>query len=278
MSAVLTTHKTRILRTLLKFLVRLRLLWLILLSSLLLSGCVQYQAGVKFDSPNRGEIVQHIKLGDRLMTFSADSATEWLNSIERRARKLDGRVKRISNEELALTIPFNNGAELESKFNEFFHPTTQTNTVATQSSSELPVVKSQLNLNQNNFIFLIRNRFIYELDLRSLSLISTNGNVLVNPSEILELEFRLTTPWGAKDVETDENAVQPEITSKQLIWTLKPGELNHLEAIFWLPNPLGIGTFAIILFVATGMYLRYNFMPDPTTQLKQTLTPESKTT
>lgn len=275
MLAVLTTHKTRILRTLLRFLARLRLLWIILLSSLLLSGCVQYQAGVNFDSPNHGEIVQHIKLGDRLMTFSGDSATEWLNSIERRARKLDGRVKRISSEELTVTIPFNNGAELESKFNEFFHPTAKTNPAAIANQpSELPVVNSQLKLNQNNFIFLLRNRLTYELDLRSLSLISTNGNVLVNPTEILDLEFRLTTPWGARNID-DTNAVQPEIAEKQLVWRLKPGELNHLEAIFWLPNPLGIGTFIIILFVAAGMYLRYNFMPDPTLSSPKTVVPES---
>ncbi|WP_084544248.1 DUF3153 domain-containing protein [Chroogloeocystis siderophila] len=277
MSAILTMHKTRILRTILRFLARWRLVWIILLSSLLLSGCVQYQAGINFDNPNHGEIIQHIKLSDRLMTFSGDSATEWLNSIERRARKLDGKVKRISSEELAVTIPFNNGAELASKFNEFFHPTVKTNTAVSQPS-ELPVVKSQLNLNQNNFIFLLRNRLVYELDLRSLSLISTNGNVLVNPSEILDLEFRLNTPWGAKSVETDENAVQPEIIGKQLVWRLLPGELNHLEAIFWLPNPLGIGSFIIILFVACGIYLRYRFMPDPTIQLAQNLTPETKTT
>ncbi len=276
MSAILTMHKTRILRKVLRFLARWRILWIILLASLLLSGCVQYQASINFDSPNHGEIVQHIKLSDRLMTFSGDSATEWLNSIERRARKLDGKVKRISSEELTVTIPFNNGAELESKFNEFFHPTAKTNTAS--QPSELPVVQSQLNLNQNNFIFLVRNRLVYELDLRSLSLISTNGNVLVNPTEILDLEFRLNTPWGARSVETDENAISPEIVEKQLVWRLLPGELNHLEAIFWLPNPLGIGGFIIILFVASGIYLRYRFMPDPTTQVAQSLTPESKTT
>lgn len=270
MSAILTTHKTRMLRRVFRFLARWRLVWIILLSSLLLSGCVQYQAGVNFDSPNHGEIVQHIKLGDRLMTFSGDSATDWLDSIERRARKLDGRVKRISSEELTVTIPFNNGAELESKFNEFFHPTTNTNTAVTQSS-EIPVVNSQLKLNQNNFIFLLRNRLLYDLDLRSLSLISTNGNVLVNPTEILDLEFRLNTPWGASSID-DTNAVQPEITGKQLTWKLQPGELNHLEAVFWLPNPLGIGSFIIILFVAAGIYLRYNFMPDPT-KLSPTVSP-----
>jgi len=42
----------------------------------------------------RGEIVQHIKLGERLMSFSGDSAQEWLNSIERRTQQLQGKTKR----------------------------------------------------------------------------------------------------------------------------------------------------------------------------------------
>jgi len=60
--------------------------------------------------------VQHIKLGERLTSFSGDSAQEWLNSIERRAQQLQGKTKR-SNQEVTVTIPFNNGAELEAKFN-----------------------------------------------------------------------------------------------------------------------------------------------------------------
>jgi hypothetical protein len=83
---------------------------------------VEYDVGVTFNSPHRGEIVQHIKLGERLTSFSGDSAQEWLTSIERRVRQLQGKTKRVSNEEITVTIPFNNGAELEAKFNEFFNP------------------------------------------------------------------------------------------------------------------------------------------------------------
>jgi hypothetical protein len=201
------------------------------------------------------------------MSFSGDSAQEWLNSIERRTQKLQGKTKRLSNQEVTVTIPFNNGAELEAKFNEFFNPTGKKNSEAiTSTATELPNIDSQMSLTQNNLLFLLRNRLSYDLDLRSLSLISTNGNLLVSPGEILELEFSLNTPWGARSIEKAENGIRPESYQKgrQLVWTLKPGQLNHLEAVFWLPSPIGIGTAVIILFVAAGIYLRYNFMPDPT--------------
>lgn len=255
-------NQTKVRRSLLRLITRLRLVWIILLSSLLLSGCVQYEVGVNFDSAYHGEIVQHIKLGERLNRLSGDTAKEWLNSIERRARVLDGTTKRISAEEIAVTIPFNNAEELQAKFNEFFQaPSNQSSEV--KQVSEIAELNSQINLTQSNFLVLLQNRLRYDLDLRSLALISPDSNVLVDPSQILDLKFKLNTPWGAKSVA--ENTIAPETFGKQLVWTLKPGQLNHLEAVFWLPNPIGIGSIAIILFVAAGMYLRYSFMPDPAT-------------
>lgn len=246
--------------------IQLRLALLLLLGSLLLSGCVQYDVGVNFDSPNHGEIVQHIKLGERLISFSGNQAQEWLDSIQRRARKLQGKVKRLSNQEIAVTIPFNNGADLEAKFNEFFHPGGQKKPTVATGGNELPDIDAHFSLHQNNFLLLLRNRLSYDLDLRSLSLISTNSNLLINPEEILELEFSLNTPWGARSVESQAEAIHPESYQgrRQLVWRLKPGQLNHLEAVFWLPSPLGIGTVLIALFVGLGIYLRYKFMPDPT--------------
>lgn len=250
-------------------------LWLVLGASLLLSGCVEYDVGVTFNSPHRGEIVQHIKLGERITSFSGDSAQEWLTSIERRVRQLQGKTKRVSNEEITVTIPFNNGAELEAKFNEFFNPVEKTDAATT--TEELPTIDSKLRLNQNNLLLLLRNRLSYDLDLRSLSLISNNGNVLISPGSILDLEFSLNTPWGARSVEKDDHAIHPESNRKgrQLVWTFKPGQLNHVEAVFWLPSPIGIGTVLIALFVAAGIYLRYTFMPDPTIQRTQSAVTES---
>lgn len=254
--------------TFVRSLVRFRYICLVLVASLLLSGCVDYDVGVRFDNSNRGELVQHIKLGERLTSFSGDPVYEWLNSIERRARQEEGKVRRPSKEEIIVTIPFTNAKELQTKFNGFFHPNTnqKAESVVKESASELPKVESNLLLDQNNFLLLVRNHLIYDLDLRSLALISSNGNVLANAGSILDLEFSLKTPWGARSIQRTENAPQPQKNKNQLVWKLNPGELNHIEAIFWLPSPLGIGTLLIILFVWAGIYLRYNFMPDPRIQ------------
>ncbi|MBG1259941.1 DUF3153 domain-containing protein [Nostoc commune] len=244
------------------------ILWLVVLTSLLLTGCVKYDVGLNFDNSNSGELVQHIKLGERLTSFSGDSVYEWLKSIERRARQLEGKTQRVSQEEIIVTIPFSSGRELEEKFNEFFNsPANQpSESVGNQSDSELPKIESNVLLEQNNFLLLVRNRLIYDLDLRSLSLIASKGNVLANAGSILDLEFSLKTPWGAKNIQLTETAIEPEKNGNRLVWKLQPGELNHIETVFWLPSPLGIGALLIILFVWGGLYLRYNFMPDPRIQ------------
>lgn len=240
---------------------------LVLAVSLLLSGCVEYDVGVNFNNSNSGQLVQHIKLGEQLTSFSGDYVYEWLNSIERRARKLEGTAKRISREEVVVTIPFSNGKELQTKFNEFFNSGRQQTTEAgAAANSELPKIESNLLVVQNNFLLAVRNELIFDLDLRSLSLIASKGNVLADAGAILDLEFGLKTPWGAKNIQRVETAPQPENKGGQLVWKLQPGELNHIEVVFWLPSPLGIGALLITLFVWGGIYLRYTFMPEPQVQ------------
>jgi hypothetical protein len=229
---------------------------------------VDYDLGVNINNANYGKFVQHIKLGEKLTSFSGDAVYEWLDSIERRARELDGKAKRISQEEVIVTIPFSNGRELQRKYNTFFNSrnNSQSRSRKANSESELPKIESNLLLKQSNFLLLVRNQLIYDLDLRSLGLISSKGNALTNTGSIIDLEFSLNTPWGASSIEQTEDAIEPLKNDKQLSWKLKPGQLNHLEAVFWLPSPVGIGTLLIVLFVGLGFYLRYSFMPDPKVQ------------
>ena len=258
------------------FVKRIRLVCILLLASLLLSGCVDYDLGVNFNNASYGKFVQHIKLGEKLTSFSGDSVYEWLDSIERRARELEGKAKRISEEEVIVTIPFSNGRELQRKYNTFFNSRSNSQNKSksrskkSQSESELPKIDSNLVLKQSNFLLLVRNQLIYDLDLRSLALISSKGNELTNTGSIIDLEFSLKTPWGASSNQQAEDSIEPKINNKKnnklLSWKLKPGQLNHFEAVFWLPSPIGIGTLLIVLFVALGFYLRYSFMPDPRVQ------------
>ena len=232
----------------------------------LVTGCVQYDVGVNFDSQTHGEIVQHIKLGEKLTSFSSETVGDWLKSVERRVRLLDGKTKRLSDREVLVSIPFNNGAELEDKFNQFYNPIAQTakSRVASPLETDLPKFESHLSVKQNNLLLVLRNRLSLELDLRSLSLLSSNGSVLLSPGGLLELDFSLNTPWGAESIETTvAGALVPASyqQGKQLVWNLKPGEVNYLEATFWIPSPVGIGALIIALFVAVGIALKYQILP-----------------
>lgn len=244
---------------------RSRLVWVLLFASLMLSGCVKSEVGIDFESPNRGAIVQHIRLDERLTSFSKGTAKTWLDSIEKRVRRLQGKTRRLSNQEILVTIPFGSGQELETRFNEFFSPPVNPKTRSAQKELDLPELDSHLNVQQGNFLLLQRHRLIYDLDLRSLGVLAADGSLLASPGSLIELEFGLTTPWGARNIthRAKGTPISTRREGKQLIWTLQPGQSNHLEAVFWLPNPLGIGTLVIVAIVTGGIYLRRT-LPTPT--------------
>ncbi|MEI6443804.1 MAG: DUF3153 domain-containing protein [Nostocales cyanobacterium ELA583] len=230
---------------------------MVILSSLLLSGCVKYDLGVNFNSTNNGELVQHIQLSEKITIFSSDYLSQWLKTLENRARTLAGSIERVSPVEIIVKIPFTSAKELQEKFTGFFN----TRTSEDSDSSEISNITSTLIAEDTNFFLFSRNHLVYDLDLRSLAMLTTKDD-----SSVVNLDFSLQTPWGIKNIENNENAIQPEKHDNQLIWTIKPGTINHIEVVFWLPNFLGIGTLLIIGFVWLGLYLRYTLLPNPSIQ------------
>lgn len=242
-----------------------------------LTGCVRYDVGVNFEGQHRGAIIQQIKLGEQLTSFSQSEAEKWLRSIERRARKLQGKTQRVSTQEIVVTIPFSNGEELESKFNQFFNPSPQQASQSAKADAiDLVQLDSQMRLNQNNFLLVQRNHLRLSLDLRALGVLSTEDNVLVSPGSLLDLKFSLKTPWGARSQKKAENAITPAISPKGrlLVWQLKPGQVNDIEAVFWLPSPLGIGTIVIALLILGGFYIKYKRFPWTTEPTASPAVPE----
>jgi hypothetical protein len=229
-----------------------------------LSGCVRYDVALDFSHQHQGAIVQHIKLGQQLTSFSQLEGNEWLNSIERRASKLQGKTKRISGEEIVVTIPFVNTEDLVDKFNNFFNsivPKAGTNE-SKSDAIDLLKLNSTIAVKQSNFLLAERNVLDLTVDLRSLGVMSQGGQLIVSPGSLVDLEFVVNTPWGATSL-VDEEMIAPEVHNegKQLVWQLQAGEINHLKTVFWLPSFLGIGALAILLIFVVGFYLKYRTFP-----------------
>ena len=129
-------------------------------------------------------------------------------------------------------------------------------------------LKADLAIAQSNWLFFERDRLDLTADLRALGVLSNQGNVIVSPGSLVDLQFVLTTPWGAKSVIVENELTPPLITQgNQLIWRLKPGQINTIEAVFWVPSYLGLGILAVIGLTLGGYYLKYKELPGVTKKL-----------
>lgn len=229
-----------------------------------LTGCVRYDVGVTFPQANKGTIIGHIKLGEQLTSFSQGEGNTWLNNIEHQTLKLGGKTKRISKEELAVTIPFNNGQELVSKFNQFFVPQfskkSQQN-LAKNNSSNLLELEAKMSIQQNNLVLLERNTLNLNADLSPLGVISNDGTIIISSGDLIDLQIQFNFPWGAKLINNNEFPQWEKTANNQYNIQLEAGKINDITAIFWLPNYVGLGTILIALFILLGYYLKYQKLP-----------------
>jgi hypothetical protein len=221
-----------------------RSLILIAIVSLALTGCVEDRVGIEFDSPQGGQITQHLHLDNQMA-----SAQGWLIGLEGRARKLGALVDRSDRSSLDIALPFTSAADLEQKFNTLFGPQ--------KNDTSLPNFTSHLQVKTNNLLLIERRHLIYDLDLTSLAIQSSDGNLLLDPGEGLDLAFGVSGPWGANKGKRPPSAFSPEAhrAGGDLLWQLEPGRVNHIEAVIWMPSPIGLGALAIVGLVLGGRYL-----------------------
>ncbi len=266
-------------RTIAQILIKFRLLWLILIAFFLLSGCVRDDISIRFDDANHGQFVQQIRIAQPATGLEGVMAIAWLERLEHQTERLGGWVQHPGSQESILTLPFFNAKDLETKFNRLFRAEFETEFETKLRSGKgkrepLPTIPSHLKMRSGNWILSQRMVLDYELDLRSLNEIFVRGvaesgggsrvaKVAIDPRQILSLEFRLSTPWGARVMETDQTPARRN-QGRQLIWKLELGEINHISAIFWVPSPIGIGAMLIVLLVLVGgvAELRYG-QPNP---------------
>ncbi|MGB3533700.1 MAG: DUF3153 domain-containing protein [Microcoleaceae cyanobacterium] len=248
---------------------RLRIGLIGILAAIALSGCVQYDLGIEFNDQTHGQITQEIQLSQQFIDLSQDEIQTWTGSIEQRVKDLGGKTEFLSPQNLQVSIPFYNGAELEQKFNQFYNSIAlESSTFDQVSLAEIPQLSTQLNLAQQNLIFVLRNRLNLDIDLRSLALEVTDSQIIIDPEGLVDFDFNLTTPWGSHIIQStsEEKGWHPLVVvakqdGKQAIWQLEPGQINHIEAIFWVPSFVGIGTVVIVLFIFLGYFIRYQLFP-----------------
>lgn len=228
---------------------------LIFCACLGLSGCVRYELGIHYFSQTRGEIVQQIRVGESVTSFNEAIARTWLQTLEKQAKSVGGSARRRSAEELTVRIPFHNGAELNERFNHFFAVLAEPPAVDSGDTLPLPKISSHLGVQEQNFLLVQRNHLSYDLDLRSLRVIAPGGNVLVKPSTLLELDFSLDTPWGGA-VQSGSVLPRGATQGRHLEWHFTTADTNHLEVVFWVPSPLGIGTVIIVGLMLLGSALK----------------------
>ncbi len=236
-------------------LVKLRLLWFILAAFLLLSGCVRDDVGVSFKDANHGVITQRIRLSAQMTGMSQATAELWLNQLTEQTEQLGGKVQHPAEREWILSLPFVHVKDLLHKFEQSQQMAAQP---AADSSASRSQPLSHLSIQTNNLIIGQRHRLSYDLDLRGLGVVPNLKNtatVLLDSNALPVVEFGLNTPWGAR---ATADSLRPIVNRKgrELRWLLKPTVANHLEAVFWLPSSVGIGSLIILGLVIVGMFLK----------------------
>ncbi|AGF51603.1 slr1724 [Synechocystis sp. PCC 6803] len=236
-----------------------RLLPMVLGVCCLLTGCVDYDVGIRFPEQHYGEIVQHITLGEQLTTLSQAEADRWLKSLDQRAKDLNGHTDRPSEETLVITIPFGSGQELVEKFNRFFNPQPPKGRRSPEPDQlDLLNLKAELALEQSNWLLADRNHLKLTVDLRALGVLSNQGNIILSPGSLINLNFDLQTPLTLQTPNAPGEELGTEVPGQ---WQLKPGQINVIETTFFVPSYLAIGTILIIILCLGGFYLKYGRWP-----------------
>ena len=246
---------------------RQMLVGLVVVAIALLAGCVDLETEVRFGEANHGEVVQTLRLDESWQVWGGATAREWLDRWADRARSLGGTVRNQSDRTLTITIPFHNGRDLQSTFQAFSTPTaTQPPRDAERADPSLLFDRlafpSQFQLHQQNWLVAVRNQLRYEVDLRSLAAVGGEQFALVDADRLLRWRFGLRVPvlgdpWRDRFSPSSHQPQGDRLPQRQQgrwVWPLEPGQQTVIEAVFWVPSWVGIGSIGIGLSCAIGWW------------------------
>ena len=144
----------------------------------LLTGCVDYDLNVQFESPNAGQLTHRIRLENE----TNPTAQAFLRQVQQQTERVQGSFRSISPKESLVTIPFHTATELEQLFNRFFQPDR-----GNISASNLPALVSKVTINQGNWLLFEHDRLTFDVDLSSFGLQGTES--FADPSTLFNLSM-----------------------------------------------------------------------------------------
>ena len=226
---------------------------LILVLAMGLSSCMQYDLGIQFNHAIRGSIVQGIHLED-MGTVGDLNLQQWFQALEQEALALQGSTQHPSPQDLIIKVPFSNGGDLVQKFNQLFTPQ------ESDFAADRFPLQAHLAITQKNALLAVYTELSLDVDLTQLAIATVEGDRLLSLDPLVQLRFDLETPWG---VQWQSQAEGENTGQTQAGIPLQSGKVNHLQAAFWLPSPIGLGSVAIGLLVAAGQWLRKKLLAKP---------------
>lgn len=225
------------------------------LCAFLVSGCVSYRLGVAFDWWGGGSVEQLLTIDSTLLQAGGTQAEQLIAGLRRRTAELGGTSER-SGDQLRLTIPFTSGDDLEQKLNRSLGQPLQTKSPSvalpaptTSALKQTPTAPATgpLRLVARDYWLWSDYQISADLDLRSPFGAVRTVNLVPG---LLQIEFVLSTPLPA----LRSNSQQQQ--GQTLIWQIQPGEVNHLEASFVVPNLALIGLLVLVAALVLFTLLR----------------------
>ena len=200
-----------------------------------LTGCIDYQLGIQFDSQTHGVLTQTLHLDEQFVALNSEAQQQWLQIFIQEAKTFSGKVSALEDGTLQVRIDFYNGDDLTQTFNQLFAK----DGLMTQIPGAPPLL-AHLDLTQENWGVALFNRLHADIDLSALKADSTIGGAL-DRWRTVNLSFQL------------------DAVSKTSQWPLQTGQINTIDTTFWIPSPIGIGALVITLICAGGYGVQRSF-------------------
>ncbi len=196
----------------------------LMLLSLLLSGCMRITTKINLPGPDRICINWEIK------SYSG-KFLPWQTSIEDALiqSKSKLKVKEEGNGVQLISGPKLTSREANILLQKTFK--------SVNDASFLELEKPQLILNESNWLILVKQVLILNIDLKNL-----------NNLPGLDLSVLIEPPHQRGDLIT--SPLESSINNKFINWKLKPGEFNKLELHSWQWNWLGIVVISTVFLMA----------------------------